>query len=125
MTNLDPSLETKDTTLHEELVALELRRDELRAERDKFRDLYEWAPDMSASLNVANGTIIECNSHMQLELRYNREELLGSSILTMSLATGQRYTVLSEEAESWDPSLSPDGTTIAFASALLHTIGVA
>lgn len=40
----------------------------------------------------------------------------GSTILTMSLSTGQRYTILNEEAESWDPSLSPDGSTIAFAS---------
>ena len=40
----------------------------------------------------------------------------GSAILTVSLSTGERYTLLNEVAESWDPSLSPDGTTIAFAS---------
>ena len=83
MTDPEAGREAENAALREELAALERRRDELRRERDKFLDLYEWAPDLCASLDPSTATIIEYNARTANELGYDRSELLGASVLTL------------------------------------------
>ena len=47
MIDSDTQLEADNRALRDELAALQGRRDDLRGERDKFKDLYEWAPERS------------------------------------------------------------------------------
>ncbi|MEE8311546.1 MAG: hypothetical protein V3R77_04765, partial [Candidatus Binatia bacterium] len=81
MIDSDAQLEADNRALRDELAALERRRDDLRGERDKFKDLYEWAPDLCVSFDVADASIVECNGRILEELGYDRAELIGSSVL--------------------------------------------
>lgn len=83
MIDSDAQLEAENRALRDELAALEGRRDDLRGERDKFKDLYEWAPDMCVSIDIAGATIVECNARILEELGYERPELIGNSILSI------------------------------------------
>ena len=65
----------------DELKALERRVRDLRDERDKFQSLYEWAPDMCASIDVGDATVVRCNNRLLEDLGWERTDVVGSSIL--------------------------------------------
>jgi PAS domain S-box-containing protein len=52
----------------------------LEEEVDKYKDLYENAPDMYGLLDAETATILECNNAMVRLLGYPREEIVGKPI---------------------------------------------
>lgn len=63
------------------LRAAELAR---RASEDKYRDLYENAPDMYVSINAETGRLIECNDTVTRIMGYSKNELLGKVVFELS-----------------------------------------
>ncbi|MEI6820479.1 MAG: response regulator [Bacteroidota bacterium] len=49
----------------------------------KYQDLYDNAPDMFASIDIATGILIQCNQTYASKTGYTKEELLGSNHLRM------------------------------------------
>ena len=49
----------------------------------KYHDLYDYAPDMFTSIDVATAKIIECNQTFCEVMGYTREEVIGRSIFEM------------------------------------------
>ncbi|MGH7694798.1 MAG: diguanylate cyclase, partial [Gemmatimonadaceae bacterium] len=49
----------------------------VRAEKAQYLDLYENAPDMFASVDVATRTVIECNQTLATALGYTKDEIIG------------------------------------------------
>lgn len=49
----------------------------VRAEKTRYRDLYENAPDMFASIDAATETVTECNQTLATALGYSKEEIIG------------------------------------------------
>ncbi len=54
----------------------------LESER-RYRDLYENAPDMYASVDAKSGRIVECNQTMVRSIGYSKEEIIGRPFLEM------------------------------------------
>jgi PAS domain S-box-containing protein len=73
--------EPEADALRKEIEALERRRDDLAAQRDKFLDLYDNAPDLCASVDLTDGTIRTINDTMLRELGWERDEIIGSPIV--------------------------------------------
>ncbi|HMK43977.1 MAG TPA: ABC transporter substrate binding protein [Dissulfurispiraceae bacterium] len=61
----------------------------LRESEEKYRDLYDNAPDMYHSVD-ANGTIIDCNETEATMLGYQKSELIGRSITDIFSPETQR-----------------------------------
>lgn len=55
----------------------EQRAHDARRSRSRYLDLYENAPDMFLSVDIATGTILECNRAVSELLGYEREALIG------------------------------------------------
>jgi PAS domain S-box-containing protein len=53
----------------------------LRTSEEKFRDLYDLAPDMFASVDIASCRIDECNRALADKLGYSKIDLLGMRLL--------------------------------------------
>ena len=51
--------------------------------QERIRDLYDFAPDLSCSVNVKNAMVIECNETLASELGYSREEILDMQIFDL------------------------------------------
>ena len=49
----------------------------VRAEKAQYLDLYENAPDMFASVDVATRTVVECNQTLATALGYSKDEIIG------------------------------------------------
>ena len=49
----------------------------------KYQDLYDNAPDMFASIDIATGNIIQCNQTYANKTGYTKEELIGRNHLKM------------------------------------------
>ena len=71
-----------------EKATLLARRDELlqecetlTADLDKYRDLFQFAPDMYGLLDVDTATVLECNHAMTEILGYERNEIVGRPLL--------------------------------------------
>ena len=47
---------------------------------DKYKDLYDNAPDMLLSLDVKTAKIIECNQTLSKSLGYTKEEIIGQPV---------------------------------------------
>ncbi|MFQ5738836.1 MAG: extracellular solute-binding protein [Acidobacteriota bacterium] len=56
-------------------------RQRLRASEERYRDLYDNAPDMFCSVDAANGKIIECNRMLAEKTGFAKEEIIGRHIL--------------------------------------------
>jgi len=54
---------------------------ELETDLDRYRDLYEFAPDMYGLLDAETVTILECNNEMVRSLGYPRDEIIGKHLL--------------------------------------------
>jgi len=55
----------------------------MRAEKSRYLDLYENAPDMMASVDVATQTITECNETLATALGYTKAEIIGRSVFDL------------------------------------------
>ena len=55
----------------------------LQESEAKYQDLYDYAPDMFASVDVATTRIIECNQTFCEVMGYTREEVIGRSIFDL------------------------------------------
>jgi PAS domain S-box-containing protein len=55
----------------------------LQESEAKYHDLYDYAPDMFTSVDVATAKIIECNQTFCEVMGYTREEVIGRSIFEM------------------------------------------
>lgn len=62
---------------------LELRVKELKASEQKYQDLYENAPDMYVTVDVATSRIVECNQTLATATGYHKHELVGRSVLDL------------------------------------------
>ena len=51
--------------------------EKVRASEAKYKDLYDYAPDMFISLDVVTGRIIECNRTFLMTTGYSKDEILG------------------------------------------------
>jgi PAS domain S-box-containing protein len=49
----------------------------------KFRDLYDHAPDMFCSVDVADGRIVECNQTLVSKSGYSKEEIVGRPVFDL------------------------------------------
>ena len=58
-----------------------LRR--LRAAENRYRDLFDHAPDMMAVIDMVHGKVIECNQTLADTLGYTKEELVGGPFLRL------------------------------------------
>ena len=56
---------------------------DLRESEEKYRDLYDNAPDMFASVDAKTTTILECNQTLVDALGYAKEDIIGRSIFDM------------------------------------------
>ena len=57
--------------------------EELRKSKELYRDLYENAPDMLASVDQRTTTIIRCNQTLATSLGYRKEEIIGKPVLEL------------------------------------------
>lgn len=64
-------------------VTLYQRQKEHQAAEQKYRDLYDHAPDMFMSVEFNNMTILDCNQTLLDVTGYNRQELLGHPVLAL------------------------------------------
>lgn len=55
----------------------------LRESEEKYRDLYNGAPDMFVSVDVKTANILDCNQSLANELGYAKEEIIGRPIFDM------------------------------------------
>lgn len=58
-------------------------RRKLEESEAKYRDLYDHAPEMFCSVDVATGEIVECNQTLLQKMGYSREEVIGRHIFDM------------------------------------------
>jgi diguanylate cyclase (GGDEF)-like protein/PAS domain S-box-containing protein len=58
-------------------------KESLQASEAKYYDLYDNAPDMYYSLDLATGVIIDCNKALLLATGYSKAELIGRSIFEL------------------------------------------
>jgi PAS domain S-box-containing protein len=70
-----------DAALHARRDELLRECDELESDLDKYRDLYNFAPDMYGLLDVNTLRILECNQAMVRMFGYERHEIVGRSLL--------------------------------------------
>ena len=63
----------------------------LRVSEEKYRDLYDNAPDMLVSVDAKTATIIECNQTLADELGYTKEEIIGRPIFDMYTLDSAEY----------------------------------
>lgn len=59
------------------------RTKDLELAKEKFRKLYDIAPDMFASVDPKDGTIIECNETFLEKTGYSRKEIIGSNVINL------------------------------------------
>jgi len=57
--------------------------DLLHQQEEKYRDLYDHAPDMFVSVDAATATITECNQTVAVVLGYTKQEILGRPIFSL------------------------------------------
>ena len=55
----------------------------LQASDEKFRDLYDSAPDMFASVDATNAIILDCNLALAENLGLPKEEIIGKTIFSI------------------------------------------
>lgn len=53
---------------------------ERRSAEEKYRDLYEHAPDMFVSVDAGTGIVIQCNETTARELGYPKEAIIGKPV---------------------------------------------
>ena len=63
----------------------------LRESEAKYLDLYDNAPDMFYSVDVKTSVIINCNQTAADELGYEKEEIIGRSVLDLYTAESAEY----------------------------------
>ncbi|TFH21534.1 MAG: PAS domain S-box protein [Myxococcales bacterium] len=81
MSDRDGTRQADNTELHVRRARLLDECVELETELDRYRDLYEFAPDMYGLLDAATVTILECNNEMVRSLGYERDEIIGKHLL--------------------------------------------
>ena len=59
------------------------RTGELRASRANYRDLYDNAPDMFATVDVETGRVLQCNATLLRTTGYTRDEIVGHDVLKL------------------------------------------
>ena len=55
----------------------------LKESQNKFKDLYDNAPDMYVSVDARSSLIIECNQTLVNNLGYTKKEIIGRPIFEM------------------------------------------
>jgi PAS domain S-box-containing protein len=63
-----------------DITGLKSAENELRESEERYRDLYEHAPDMFLSVNASNAEILTCNNTFLVKTGYSREEILGKKV---------------------------------------------
>ncbi len=70
-------------SVHQRQVEKRNAEAKLRASEQKYRDLYDNAPDMFCSVDTATGRIVHCNRMLLTKTGYTKEEILGRHIFDM------------------------------------------
>jgi PAS domain S-box-containing protein len=76
-------LEQRVETLEIEIVEWEQKKAALRVSEEKYRDLYDSAPDMFVSVDAKTAKIFDCNQTLANALGYAKEEIIGRPIFDM------------------------------------------
>ncbi|HEX2731572.1 MAG TPA: PAS domain S-box protein [Polyangiaceae bacterium] len=80
--NLEGSLQGVVLVFRDATASREAER-ALAASEEKYRDLYENAPDMYVSVNADTKQIVDCNRAVLNTLGYTRDELVGKPVLEL------------------------------------------
>ncbi len=70
-------------SVHQRQVEKRQAEAKLRASEQKYRDLYDNAPDMFCSVDTETGRIVHCNRMLLTKTGYGKEEVLGRHIFDM------------------------------------------
>ncbi len=106
--------------VYDDVTELMKARQELEDSEQKYRDLFDNAPDMFASVDAETAAIRECNDTLLKALGYKRSEIIGQPVFTIyhqdSLEGGQRaFDKMVEKGEVHDAELQlkrKDGSRI-------------
>ena len=63
----------------------------LKRSEEKYRDLYDNAPDMFVSVDAKTATIVECNRTLVEVSGYTKQEIIGRSIFDMYTPDSAEY----------------------------------
>ncbi len=77
---------------------LKSAHDDLLALEKKYRNLYEYAPDLLRTINL-DGVILDCNESYAQNLGYTKEEIIGKSI--SDHISEKSCNTLSDGIEEW------------------------
>lgn len=70
---------------------LKKREAALKRSEEKYRDLYDNAPDMFVSVDAKTATIVECNRTLVEVSGYTKQEIIGRSIFDMYTPDSAEY----------------------------------
>jgi PAS domain S-box-containing protein len=65
--------------------------EKLRKSKEKYRDLYDNAPDMNVFVDAKTATILDCNQTLVDALGYTKEEIIGRLIFDMYTPESAKY----------------------------------
>lgn len=80
------ALARANEALEQEIIERGRTEQALKTSEERYQDLYDQAPDMFATVDVATGQVIECNETMADRLGYAKEDIIGSEISDLHLA---------------------------------------
>ena len=76
-------LERKITELEMEAVERKRADEAVRESQERYRDLYENAPNAYFSVSAADGSILICNSAALRLLGYDRDTVVGTKVVDL------------------------------------------
>jgi len=85
---------TRALEVTEEITERKQTEEALRESEEKYRDLYDNAPDMFVSVDSKTANIIECNQTLANALGYTKEEIIGRPIFDMYTPDSAEYAKL-------------------------------
>ena len=78
-------------TIDDNIEIIKKAEEAFRVSDEKYRDLYDNAPDMFVSVDSKTAAIIECNQTLADELRDKKEEIIGRPIFDMYTIDSAKY----------------------------------